>query len=62
MNCQTKPKYKIERDFQGERTLWLVKLTRNGKVLSHHADSSEAHATAQRYVAEDRDNCFAMEG
>lgn len=55
-----KPKYKIEQDNGGERALWLVKLARTGKVLSHHADPSEANMTAQRYVAEDRD--FAMEG
>ncbi len=54
-----RPKYRIEQDNTGSRTLWLVKVARTGKVLSHHADRGEAQETAQRYVAEDRD--FAME-
>lgn len=55
-----KPKYKIEQDNTGSRTLFLVKMARTGKVLSHHVDAGEANLTAQRYVAEDRD--LAMEG
>ncbi len=54
------PRYKIEQDNTGSRTLWLIKLARTGKVPSHHASPDEAHLTAQRYVADDRD--FAMEG
>ena len=55
-----KPRYKIEQDNAGNRTLWVVKLARTGKVLSHHVDAGEANLTAQRYVAEDRD--LALEG
>lgn len=58
MTKTARQKYRIEQDNQGLRTLWLVRQGR--KVLSHHVSSDEAHATVQRYIAEDRD--FAMEG
>lgn len=51
----TKPKYTVEQDNQGSRTLWVVKLTRSRKVLSHHVDADEANRTAARYVEEDRE-------
>ena len=47
------PKYKIEQDNTGARTLWVVK--QRGKVLSHHEFKDEAERTVQRYIAEDRD-------
>ena len=50
----TKPKYKIVQDNHGERTLWFVKLVRNGEILSHHVDQASAEKAAQRYVSEDR--------
>lgn len=49
-----KPKYTVTQDNTEARTLWVVKLTRTGKVLSHHEFKDEAEHTAQRYVAEDQ--------
>lgn len=48
-------KYLVEQCNKGERTIWVIKMKRTGKVLSHHVDSGEAHRTVQRYIEEDRD-------
>ena len=55
-----KPKYQIVKKNSGPFAMWQVCLARKdgklstGTVLSTHADEGEAHATVQRYIAEDR--------